>query len=75
MYGTCLTVGSLVMVGAKDRTRRPGIKVGSDEKFMEVGRIAECDFGGTESICRGRDQIRGYGDTPQSVKTWMLDCD
>ena len=43
VYGRGFTAGSLVEVGARDRTWELGIEVDSNEELMEIGRMAERD--------------------------------
>ena len=50
MYGTGFTLESLLRVGARDRTRRPEMKVGSDKELMEVRRMQGMIEGGCWTI-------------------------
>jgi hypothetical protein len=43
LYGLSFTVGSLTKVGARNRMQEPGMENGSDEKSMEVRRMAGWD--------------------------------
>ena len=47
----------------RDRMRGLGIKVGSDEEFTEVMRMAECGCRKQGVECRWRGQTRECGDS------------